>query len=221
MASNTVIVRMQQKFDSAESWKSKDTVLLIAEMGVETDTNKFKFGDGEHGWNDLPYAGTDATQIQALIDAAEDNYQIIDAASATSTDEAEISAVITEPKKGDLVTVRRTISGDAKTYSLYVYDGANWAAADGAYDASNVYFKNDFTLAGDYTSIGNIKLSDGTLSAAGQSVEALMTSILTKELNTGLKTGDPTAAISSFTQYYEIGSNGSKPVTMSLNGDGS
>lgn len=218
--SQEIIARFSQKFDTAENWKTKNTLLLAGEIGIESDTNKFKFGNGTDSWNDLKYAGTDLAEIMPLIENAEDNYTVIDA-TAEQSDAQAITAVIPTPGKGDMATVRRTISGDAKSYSLYVYDGANWSAADGAYDASNVYFKNDFTLAGDYTSIGNVKLSEGTLSAAGQSVEALLTSILTKELNTGLKTGDPTASISSFTEYYEIGKGGSKSVTVSLNSDGS
>lgn len=217
---SSITVRMKQLYDTAENWSTSSKILLAGEIAVESDTNKFKFGDGEKTFSQLPYAGADVAQIQSLIDASEDNYTVIDA-TAEQTDEEAIQAAITSPAKGDLATVCRVIKDDKKTYSLYVYDGEKWEAADGAYDASNVYFKNDFTLAGDYTSIGNVKLSDGTLSASGQSVEALLTSILTKELNTGLKTGDPTAAISSFTQYYEIGSNGSKSVTMSLNADGS
>lgn len=211
--------RFSQLYATAEEWETSTKVILAGEIAIESDTNKFKFGDGEHTFSELDYAGTDVAQIQALIDASEDKYQIIDITD-DSTDEAKLSS-IENPSKGDLATIRRVIDGDKKTYSLYVYDGAKWEAADGAYDASNVFFNSDITLAGDYTSIGNVKLSDGTLSAKGQSVADVFTAILTKELNEGLKTGDPTASISSFTQYYEIGSAGSKNVTVSLNGDGS
>lgn len=52
-------------------------------------------------------------------------------------------------------------------------------------DATNVYFAEDITLAGDYTSVGNVKLNQGTLAAAGKSVAELFTEIFTKELNPG------------------------------------
>jgi len=70
------------------------------------------------------------------------------------------------------------------SYTAYVYDGSlsAWKAMDGNYKAENVYFDKDITLAGDYTSVGNIKLSDGTLSATGKSVKTLMDNIFTKEL---------------------------------------
>lgn len=43
--------------DTAENWKSSNPVLKLGEMGIETDTNMFKFGDGTTAWNTLPYAG--------------------------------------------------------------------------------------------------------------------------------------------------------------------
>ena len=43
--------------DTAENWKSSNPVLKLGEMGIETDTNMFKFGDGVKHWTELDYAG--------------------------------------------------------------------------------------------------------------------------------------------------------------------
>lgn len=43
--------------DTAANWKLNNPVLKLGEMGIETDTNMFKFGDGTTAWNSLPYAG--------------------------------------------------------------------------------------------------------------------------------------------------------------------
>lgn len=43
--------------DTAANWTSINPVLKLGEMGIETDTNMFKFGDGTTAWNDLAYAG--------------------------------------------------------------------------------------------------------------------------------------------------------------------
>lgn len=40
----------------AASWTAKNPPLAKGEMGLETDTRKFKFGDGATHWNDLKYA---------------------------------------------------------------------------------------------------------------------------------------------------------------------
>ncbi len=55
---NTTI---QLKHSKAADFTAENPILQKAEMGVETDTNKFKFGDGETRWNNLPYAGGEST----------------------------------------------------------------------------------------------------------------------------------------------------------------
>lgn len=47
--------RIQIRRDTEANWAINNPVLLLAEMGYETDTNQFKFGDGINPWNDLPY----------------------------------------------------------------------------------------------------------------------------------------------------------------------
>ena len=43
---------------TAAQWTSTNPTLAKGEMGVETDTNKFKFGDGTTAWTSLPYVAT-------------------------------------------------------------------------------------------------------------------------------------------------------------------
>ena len=42
----TLNVRFQQKYDTAANWDDSSIVLLAGEMAVESDTGKFKFGNG-------------------------------------------------------------------------------------------------------------------------------------------------------------------------------
>lgn len=46
---------MQQKRGLASRWASVNPTLLAGELGIETDTNKMKVGDGSTAWNGLPY----------------------------------------------------------------------------------------------------------------------------------------------------------------------
>ena len=57
MAEVTMNTTIIQKHGLASAWTRVNPVLEKGQMGVETDTNKFKFGDGTTAWNDLPYAG--------------------------------------------------------------------------------------------------------------------------------------------------------------------
>lgn len=50
--------------DTAANWTSINPVLKLGEMGIETDTNMFKFGDGTTAWNDLAYAGKGEADLE-------------------------------------------------------------------------------------------------------------------------------------------------------------
>jgi hypothetical protein len=47
--------RMQQRRGTASQWTEADPILAAGEIGFETDTNKFKVGDGTNNWSDLTY----------------------------------------------------------------------------------------------------------------------------------------------------------------------
>jgi hypothetical protein len=45
--------------DTAQNWTTSNPVLALGEPGIETDTYKFKFGDGQTAWSNLAYYGSD------------------------------------------------------------------------------------------------------------------------------------------------------------------
>jgi hypothetical protein len=47
--------RMQQRRGTATEWTNADPILAPGEIGWETNTNKFKIGDGVNNWSDLSY----------------------------------------------------------------------------------------------------------------------------------------------------------------------
>lgn len=64
------MTKIIQRHDTAANWTSVNPVLAAGEMGVETDTNKFKFGDGTTAWADLAYA---VGSVDAYTKAETDN----------------------------------------------------------------------------------------------------------------------------------------------------
>jgi hypothetical protein len=48
--------RLQNRRDTAANWTSNNPTLAAGEIGYETDTTKFKIGDGATAWNSLAYA---------------------------------------------------------------------------------------------------------------------------------------------------------------------
>lgn len=56
MSSTNLKTRIALKVDSAENWVSSVLILLKGEIGIESDTGKFKIGDGVKRYSELPYA---------------------------------------------------------------------------------------------------------------------------------------------------------------------
>ena len=54
---NTVKAHIIPRSGKAADWTLVNPVLLAGELGVETDTGRFKFGNGANPWNELPYSG--------------------------------------------------------------------------------------------------------------------------------------------------------------------
>jgi hypothetical protein len=49
-------VRIQVRRGTADQWSDVNPILAAGEMGLESDTNFIKFGNGTSHWDDLPYA---------------------------------------------------------------------------------------------------------------------------------------------------------------------
>jgi hypothetical protein len=51
------IVRIQLRRDTAADWTSANPVLAPGEIGLETDTDQIKIGNGDDAWTALSYGG--------------------------------------------------------------------------------------------------------------------------------------------------------------------
>src|SRR5690554_2004555 len=52
--------------DTKNNWEINNPILLQGELGVEIDTQKFKFGDNITNWNLLPYASSSSAIIKTV-----------------------------------------------------------------------------------------------------------------------------------------------------------
>lgn len=48
--------KITQRIDTSTNWSDSNPVLLKGEIGLESDTNLFKIGDGVSDWSSLEYA---------------------------------------------------------------------------------------------------------------------------------------------------------------------
>jgi hypothetical protein len=53
----SILGQFQFRRDTAAKWTADNPILLSGEMGIESDTAKFKIGNGTTAWNSLAYGG--------------------------------------------------------------------------------------------------------------------------------------------------------------------
>lgn len=108
----------------------------------------------------------------------------------TASDESVITGYFAQhpdakPKKGDVFVVVTTVEGSTYEQAAYFYDGSKWAAMTGSVDADKVILRENITLAGGYTQVGNLTKSQNgtaTFSTKGKSVMDALTEIFSKRL---------------------------------------
>lgn len=111
-------------------------------------------------------------------------------ADLSTSDDSVISGYFAQntdvkPKKGDVFVVTTTVDGSTYEQSAYFYDGSAWAAMTGSVDADKVILRDNITLAGGYTQVGNLTKSQNgtaTFQTKGKSVADILTEIFSKRL---------------------------------------
>jgi hypothetical protein len=78
--------RMQQRRGTAAQWTAANPVLAAGEIGFETDTSKFKMGNGSSNWAALTYFAN-AEELAALIDGAPDLLNTLNELAAAMGDD--------------------------------------------------------------------------------------------------------------------------------------
>lgn len=196
---NELKTKIVLRNDTAAKWEEINPVLLEGEIGIENDTGLFKIGIKDTNWNDLSYANRFE---EVDLSEVTNSYQQV----GTYEDLADGRAI------GDVGIVKAHIANDDSlnasyySYTCYIWDGEQWAAADGNYNASNVIFDEDLTYT---TSIGALKLASGkssdTYAAKGKSLEEVIKRIMAETIDPTVTY--PTASLSaSFTM--ETGGTG-------------
>lgn len=221
MATKTLSTRIVMRNDPAENWTTKNPVLLKGEFGVETDTNKFKIGDGNKAWADLDYAGADEAAIENIIAQNRDSLYKYTRTDASQSDDAAIAAALgsNAAVQGDIVVITTTVEGNAYEQSAFMYDGTQWAAMTGNVGADKVILQDDIVMAGNYTQVGNMtKSQNGTATFAtkGKSVSDALTEIFSKRLQPGTPTAPAVTLTFGQAKAYEVGTTVTPTYSASL-----
>jgi hypothetical protein len=139
-------VRLQLRRGLADDWFDANPTLAAGEIGIETDTNTFKFGDGNTPWNSLEYAlsGTVddyiplSTKAQAGGVASLDNSGFVPVSQLPPLAKVTVSAVANSAARLALTAEAGDIAIQADNGQSYVLasspastDG-NWRALVGS-----------------------------------------------------------------------------------------
>lgn len=214
MAEKIVNARLQNAYDTAANWNTNNPVLKAGELGIESDTGLHKVGDGTSTWKQLHYAGTDTAAVGALIEAAEDNMYAL--TPSGDEEDTAVLATVSSPKKGDIAVIKRVIAEDKHSYTAYVYDGTKWEAADGNYNANNVYFDQDLVITANIgvQTVGST--GSKTLDTTGKNVKQVLDMIMASEKNPSIT--QPSVSVTcSQMGNYEVGTQVTPQFSVSLN----
>ena len=86
--------RMQQRRGTAAQWTAANPILAAGEIGFETDTSKFKMGNGSSNWAALTYFAN-AAELAAIIDGAPDLLNTLNELAASLGDDPAFITTIT------------------------------------------------------------------------------------------------------------------------------
>ena len=202
--------RIVLRNDTAANWEAvKNTAtLMVGEMGIETDTGLFKIGKEiiEEGkeprlatWAELAY-GNDVPDLTSVTNTVKIG--------------ATLAELGTGSVVGDMGIVKAPLYEGANTYSYtaYVWNGSDWAAMDGNYDAGNVYFSENVTVT---TTVGNISTSNNTpkeLQFKGKNLKQVYEYLYAKEDNqVNITNTSASISLSKTSDSLEVGSTYTLP----------
>jgi len=127
--------RMQQRRGTAAQWTAANPVLAAGEIGFETDTSKFKMGNGSSTWSALQYFAN-ASELAALVNGAPGLLDTLDELAQAIGDDPQFYLTI-----GQTVTNHTNAStmvhGIADTSALATQSDVNNAATAAASDLSD------------------------------------------------------------------------------------
>ena len=192
-------VRVQLRRGTEQQWYDANPVLAAGEVGIETDTNTFKFGDGATAWRVLDYALSDtvddyiplSTKAVANGVASLDSNGFVPTSQLPPLAKVTVSAVANTAARLALTAEAGDIAIEADSGQSYVLSAspastdANWKALVGS--EAVVDLANDALVA----STGLSKTYDdsaGTITFSASSAISTAAADATAKANSAIDT---------------------------------
>lgn len=118
--------------------------------------------------------------------------------------------------KNDIFVVKTLIAEEKYSFTAYTYDGTNWCAMDGNYNAENIYFDKDFVVTEAIGTIKDLPNGQATLAANGKNLKEVLAALFAKEQNPTVT--QPSVAITAAKmKAYEVGTKVTPDYTATFN----
>lgn len=164
-------VRIQFRRGTAAEWTSANPTLAAGELGYETDTTKFKLGDGSTAWTSLGYGGVSQADIDNavanVIDLAPGTLDTLNELAASIGDDADFANTV-----ANNIANAVTVHNDDTTNVHGIEDTSVLETTSGAQSKANAAQANAQSYAD--TAIANlIDSAPGTLNTLNELANAL------------------------------------------------
>jgi hypothetical protein len=217
-------IRMQQRRGTAEQWNLANPVLAAGEIGFETDTNKFKLGDGVNAWENLAYFVNSDDLSGELGEYATESY-VNEALSSLVGDAPEILDTLNElaAAMGNDANFIDNILQTAENAALGFAQDARQEATDAAAAYTDTQFS---TLTEAYEGADSVILE--SINNLSEEVETLSTTVeqhtseisdlnsVTADLSSGLETANTDLLAKASIENPTFTGSVSLPVTTSI-----
>lgn len=171
--------RYQQPSDTSYNWSKYNPVLLLGEIGYETDTGKFKIGNGHSTWEDIEYFSSGEAIAGITVDVEKQSI-VSDLLGATTNQYSNKSISLGVSANGSMqsIAIGELANGSMQSIAIGINTIAQYASVSLGFSAKSAYGG---------VSIGNACNTSSGAVAVGFHTMSKNNSIA---LGTGIITGD-------------------------------
>lgn len=120
--------QIQLRNDTAANWTAENPVLAEGEVGFETDTGRFKIGNGSTAWNSRAYAAPASNSVSDHASLTTSVHGIANTANLVTTSDLSPLAPLANPTFSGTVSLPSTTSiGDVSSTELAYVNGVTSA----------------------------------------------------------------------------------------------
>lgn len=207
--------RMQQRRGTATQWTTANPVLGAGEIGFETNTGKFKIGDGSTTWTNLEYFITIDDSILSIVDGAPAALNTLNELAAALGDDANYATTVTNALgakaplanptfSGTVVLPGSTSIGEVSATEIGYVNGVTSAIQNQIDTISTNVGTLSTTSSGHTTSISTLSTNVTNLQTAQSNLETTVTNLGTNKANLNGPTFTGTVVLPSTTSVGDV-----------------